>query len=262
MGQKASRLPNSAFRFDGFEANRESYCLRREGRKVRLERIPLELLFLLLERSGKLVEREDIVARLWRDTSFMDTERSINTAIRKIRKALGDNPNYPKFIETVVGKGYRFVAPVILESKPGENHGGLDAARAEPANSGEIRLREFSVDTTGITPVLTCGVAVGKIDLGRIPLIEIELPADVTLPLEPKDRLLLALHGIRVSLTSKAVQALHAFSISTLQCGLRTRGSDHFPLAEESPAEPHCTTARPPYLTQFNETPEEDEHSN
>ena len=236
MGQKASLLLNSIFRFDNFEANRESYYLRSDGRTVRLERIPLELLFLLLERCGKLVEREEIVARLWRDISFMDTERSINTAIRKIRKALGDNPKHPKFIDTVVGKGYRFIAPVILESKPGESHGEPHAATAEPGNSGEIRLREFSVDTTGITPVLTCGVAVGKIDLGRIPLVEIELPADVTLPLEAKDRLLLKLHGIQVSLTAKAVQALHAFSISTLQSGLRTRVSDDLPHSDQPQA--------------------------
>lgn len=184
------------------------------------------------------------MTRLWRDVSFMDTERSINTAIRKIRKALGDDPHHPRFIETVVGKGYRFVAPLILEPH---------VAKAEHTVGGEIRLREFSVDTTGAIPVLTCGVAVGKIDLGRIPLVEIELPADVTFPLAPKDRLLLVLHGVRVSLTSKAVQALHAFSISTLQSGLRTRASDHSPCAEESPG-------RLPYLTQFTNSPNGDEH--
>jgi DNA-binding winged helix-turn-helix (wHTH) protein len=226
MGQTASGLLNGIFRFDRFEANRESYHLRSDGRTVRLERIPLELLFLLLERRGSLVEREEIVARLWRDVSFMDTERSINTAIRKIRKALDDNPIQPRFIETVVGKGYRFVAPLIQESASGAIPGHARATPTASPNGGEIRLREFSIDTTGITPVLTCGVAVGKIDLGRIPLIEIELPDDVTLPLQPKDRLLLTLHGVRVSLTSKAVQALHAFSISTLQSGLRTRISD------------------------------------
>jgi DNA-binding winged helix-turn-helix (wHTH) protein len=235
MGQKASLLLNSIFRFDHFEANRESYYLRSDGRTVKLERIPLELLFLLLERCGKLVEREEIIARLWRDSSFMDTERSINTAIRKIRKALGDNPNRPKFIETVVGKGYRFVAPVILESKPDGIQSEHGAARGEHANSGEIQLRQFSVDTTGITPVLTCIVAVGKIDLGRIPLVEIALPPEVTLPLQPKDRLLLKLHGIQVTLTAKAVQALHAFSISALQSELRTRVSDDLPPSEPSP---------------------------
>jgi DNA-binding winged helix-turn-helix (wHTH) protein len=236
MGQSASGLLNSIFRFDRFEANRESYHLRSDGRTVKLERIPLELLFLLLERQGRLVEREEIVARLWRDTSFMDTERSINTAIRKIRKALDDNPIQPRFIETVVGKGYRFVAPLIHESAPRSIQDQAPANRAASANGGEIRLREFSLDTTGITPVLTCGVAVGKIDLGRIPLIEIELPEDVTLPLQPKDRLLLTLHGVRVNLTSIAVQALHAFSISTLQSGLRTRVSDDLLHPDEAPS--------------------------
>lgn len=236
MGQNASHLLNSIFRFDRFEANRESYHLRSDGRTVKLERIPLELLFLLLERQGRLVEREEIVARLWRDISFMDTERSINTAIRKIRRALDDNPMQPRFIETVVGKGYRFVAPLIHECATGEPPDKARTTKAESARVGEIRLREFSVDTTGVIPVLTCGVAVGKIDLGRIPLIEIELPSDVSLPLQPKDRLLLTLHGVRVSLTSKAVQALHAFSISTLQSDLRTRVDDDGLHTDQTPA--------------------------
>lgn len=148
----------NAFRFGNFEANRERYQLRSGGATIKLERIPLELLFLLLERRGKLVEREEIVSRLWRDTSFMDTERSVNTAIRKIRRALGDNPNHPKFIETVVGKGYRFIATVIHESKFDEIQGEPPSSEAKHAHGNEVRLREFSLDTTGITPVLTCGV--------------------------------------------------------------------------------------------------------
>ena len=253
MGQNRPYSLTTVFRFDRFEANRERYQLRSGGCTVKLERIPLELLFLLLERPGRLVEREEIVTRLWRDVSFMDTERSINTAVRKIRRALGDNPQHPRFIETVVGKGYRFVAPLMEEPKPGGIHDSL-GAKTEQANGGEIRLREFSVETTGGGPVLTCEVAVGEIDLGRIPLVEIELPADVTLPLEAKDRLLLVLHGVRVSLTSKAVQALHSFSISTLQSGLRTRASDHLPHAEES-------QTRPPFPARFIDSSNDDGHS-
>jgi len=255
MGQNGSHLLTTIFRFDRFEANRERYQLRSGDSAVKLERIPLELLFLLLERPGTLVEREEIVTRLWRDVSFMDTERSINTAVRKIRRALDDSPQHPRFIETVVGKGYRFVAPLIEESRPGGIHAKPRTPKAEPASGGEIRLREFSVDNTGVVPVLTCEVAVGKIDLGRIPLVEIGLPEDVTLPLEPKDRLLLVLHGVRVSLTSKAVQALHAFSISALQSGLRTRVTDDVVGGEESPA-------NAPFQISFNEPANEDEHTN
>ena len=88
----------NVFRFARFEADRERYQLRSGSRTIKLERIPLELLFLLLEHREKLVSREQIVARLWCDESFMDTERSINTAVRKIRRALGDDPRHPRFV--------------------------------------------------------------------------------------------------------------------------------------------------------------------
>jgi len=74
--------------------------------------------------------------------------------------------------------------------------------------------------------------------LARMAMVELDLPADVTLPLRPEDRLLLKLHGVRVTLTAKAAQALHAFSISVLQSGLRTRVTDAFGLGKELRAEP------------------------
>jgi hypothetical protein len=89
------------------------------------------------------------------------------------------------------------------------------------------------VEATSGTPVLTCDVVVSNIPLGRIPLMGLELPADVTLPLKAPDRLLLKLHGVRVTLTAKAVQALHAFCISVLESGLRTRVTDSRGLSEE-----------------------------
>jgi TolB-like protein/DNA-binding winged helix-turn-helix (wHTH) protein/Flp pilus assembly protein TadD len=88
------------------------YELRREDRSVRLEKQPMELLILLVENQGQLVTREQIVARLWDAPAALDTERSINTAIRKIRLALRDDPDKPRFVQTVVGKGYRFISPV------------------------------------------------------------------------------------------------------------------------------------------------------
>src|SRR5216684_9218929 len=79
---------------------------------VKLEKLPMELLLLLLGRRGELVTREVIIARLWGEDVFVDTEQGINTAIRKIRQALRDDPEQPRFLQTVVGKGYRFIAPV------------------------------------------------------------------------------------------------------------------------------------------------------
>src|SRR6202453_2061064 len=88
------------------------YELRRHGRRVRLEKKPMELLIFLVARREQLVSRKDIVSKLWRSNLFIDTEPSINNIVRKILAALGDNPAKPRFLETVIGKGYRFIGPV------------------------------------------------------------------------------------------------------------------------------------------------------
>lgn len=106
-------MPEELIRFQDFELDRGAFELRRKGRAVRLERIPLELLFLLVERRGLLVGREEILERVWGRDVFVDTDNSINTAVRKIRQALGDDPDDPRFVQTVPGKGYRFTANVI-----------------------------------------------------------------------------------------------------------------------------------------------------
>jgi DNA-binding winged helix-turn-helix (wHTH) protein len=108
-------MSESQYRFAEFQLDCASFELRRQGRgqksdRISLERIPMELLILLLERQGSVVTREEIVDRLWGKDVFVDTEHGINTAIRKIRQALRDDPEHPRFIQTVTGKGYRFVA--------------------------------------------------------------------------------------------------------------------------------------------------------
>ena len=88
------------------------YQLRRFGRRVKLERKPMELLIFLVGRREQLVTREEIVKKLWQSDLFIDSERNLNNIVRKIRTALGDNADKPRFIETVIGKGYRFIGPV------------------------------------------------------------------------------------------------------------------------------------------------------
>ena len=100
------------FRFGEFELDGGAFELRRAGRTVHLERIPFELLCLLLERNGQLVARGEIVERIWRKDVYLDAESAVSTAVRKIRQALNDNPEAPRFIVTVPAKGYRFVAAV------------------------------------------------------------------------------------------------------------------------------------------------------
>jgi len=96
-------------RFEDFELDLRAYQVRRSGRTLRLERIPMEVLFLLAERRGQLVTREEIIEKLWGKNVFLDTVNAINTAIRKIRQVLKDDPEQPHFIQTVTGRGYRFI---------------------------------------------------------------------------------------------------------------------------------------------------------
>src|ERR1700678_472734 len=90
------------------------YELRRSGRRIKIEKKPLDLLIFLLERREQMVSRDEIVKKLWRSDLFIDTEKNVNNIVRKLRTALGDNAARPRFLETVVGKGYRFVGPVRM----------------------------------------------------------------------------------------------------------------------------------------------------
>lgn len=103
---------------DDFELDIRAYELRRSGVRLRLERIPMELLLLLIERRCELVTREQIIERIWGKDVFLDTESGVNAAIRKIRQVLKDDPERPRFVQTVTGRGYRFVAPVEERSLP------------------------------------------------------------------------------------------------------------------------------------------------
>src|SRR5450631_1099008 len=97
---------------EGFVLSLRPRGLRRGSRVLKLERIPLEILLLLLEHPGQVVTREEIVAKIWGADVFLDTDNSIRGAIRKIRQVLKDDTEQPRFIQTVTGRGYRFIAPV------------------------------------------------------------------------------------------------------------------------------------------------------
>jgi len=105
---------SSPIRFgEDFELDLRAFELRRAGRPIKLERIPMDLLVLLVEQRGQLVSREQIIERIWGKDVFLDTDNSINAAIRKIRQALKDDPEKPRFIQTITGRGYRFIAPIV-----------------------------------------------------------------------------------------------------------------------------------------------------
>ncbi len=97
---------------EDFEFDLTARRLTRGNRVLKVERIPLEILALLIECWGKTVPRDEIVARVWGKGAFLDTDNSIRGAIRKIRQVLKDDPEQPHFIQTITGEGYRFIAPL------------------------------------------------------------------------------------------------------------------------------------------------------
>lgn len=104
--------PQRVYRFGVFEADVACGELRRNGSKVRLQEQPFQVLIALLERSGEVVTREELRQRLWPADTFVDFDHSLNTAINKVRDALGDGAVNPRFLETIPKKGYRFIAAV------------------------------------------------------------------------------------------------------------------------------------------------------
>jgi DNA-binding winged helix-turn-helix (wHTH) protein len=113
-------VPEKKVRFDDFQLDYGRFQLCRRGIPVRLEGLPLQLLMFLVEKRGQLVTREQISSELWSKDVFVDVEQGINTAIRKIRRALADDAGEPQYLQTVVGRGYRFVAPTAEEDASGQ----------------------------------------------------------------------------------------------------------------------------------------------
>lgn len=112
MGSRPSELPASISFGGDFLLDVRAYELRSAGVVIKLKPMPMELLLLLIEHRGELVTREQIVERIWGKGVFLDTDNSINAAISRIRQVLRDDAEQPRFVQTVTGKGYRFIAAV------------------------------------------------------------------------------------------------------------------------------------------------------
>jgi predicted ATPase/DNA-binding winged helix-turn-helix (wHTH) protein len=110
MRQLGIGVPEKPIRFADCELNASALELRRGRRTVKLERIPLQILLMLIQEHGKVVTRDTIADRIWGKGVFVDVDNGINTAIRKIRQAPNDDPQGPRFVETIAGSGYRFIA--------------------------------------------------------------------------------------------------------------------------------------------------------
>jgi cholera toxin transcriptional activator len=130
-----SPQPTRRYRFGVFEADATLGELRRQGIRIKLNAQPFQVLVMLLERPGELVTREEISRQLWPDGTFVDYDHGMNSAINRIREALGDTAGNPRFIETLARKGYRFVAPVeqiVLNENP-----STPESRPEPESKPE-----------------------------------------------------------------------------------------------------------------------------
>ena len=106
--------PASIFRFGTFEVDTDAGELRKHGIRIKLQEQPFQLLVLLLQRSGELITREELRHTLWSDQTFVDFDRGLNRAMNKLRAALCDSPETPRFIETLHRRGYRFIAPITV----------------------------------------------------------------------------------------------------------------------------------------------------
>ena len=99
-------------RFGVFEVDLAAGELRKNGNRIRLQEQPFQILVCLLDRAGEVITREDLRQKLWPADTFVDFDHSLNTAINKLREALGDSASSPRYVETLARRGYRFLAPV------------------------------------------------------------------------------------------------------------------------------------------------------
>jgi DNA-binding winged helix-turn-helix (wHTH) protein/tetratricopeptide (TPR) repeat protein len=173
MTQKQGQIHDCLKLGEDLELDLRAYQLRRAGRVLKLEPTPMELLLFLVEHRGELVTRDQIVERIWGKDIFLDTDNSINGAIRKIRQVLRDDPDQPRFVETVSGKGYRFIAPISEpETQEGQNQSlGLPGA-AIPAqgSTGTGRAKSLlTVATAAVAVAVLATVTLAYFYLRRTP---------------------------------------------------------------------------------------------
>ncbi|HEY2471215.1 MAG TPA: winged helix-turn-helix domain-containing protein [Terracidiphilus sp.] len=119
------------YRFGAFEADETTGELRRQGIRVKLNAQPFQVLLMLLDRPGEVLTREEISRALWSDGTFVDYEHGVNSAVNRIREALGDAANSPRYVETLARRGYRFLAPVQKIQTTEE----AEASESAPAGS-------------------------------------------------------------------------------------------------------------------------------
>jgi TolB-like protein/DNA-binding winged helix-turn-helix (wHTH) protein len=137
-------VPTVVYQFGDYSLHCGRFEFCRKGRRLKLERKPLELLVLLVTKHGQVVTRDEISQCLWEREVFVDIEHGINTAIRKIRQVLGDSSDLPQYVQTISGSGYRFIAPVTA----------VELEAAEPVHTPADSVRLPAPPPEIFTPVL------------------------------------------------------------------------------------------------------------
>lgn len=158
-------------RFGVFELDFNTGELRKSGVKLRLQGQPIQVLTLLLERAGDVVTRDELRQKLWASDTFVDFDHSLNTAINKVREALGDSASSPRYVETLARRGYRFIAPVQAHvPAPATNPVATENAQNAPVQTG---TREPLPPTTTLHPELEVPIPRRGLTRGLFALIQV-----------------------------------------------------------------------------------------
>jgi TolB-like protein/DNA-binding winged helix-turn-helix (wHTH) protein/Flp pilus assembly protein TadD len=168
VARQESSAPGRIFRFGAFEFSAQTSELRKHGLRIKLSGQPISVLAMLLERPGEVVTRADLQARLWPAGTFVDFEHSVNAAVKRLRQALGDSADSPRFIETLARNGYRFIAPLgqridDLAEPAGQNH-SEEPQSAAPVKKAARRWRflAFPRITASVSlPIVIAGFIIG-----------------------------------------------------------------------------------------------------
>ncbi|MGA2812255.1 MAG: tetratricopeptide repeat protein [Candidatus Acidiferrum sp.] len=146
-------------RFGPFELDSSTGELRKHGRKIKLQGQPIKILTLLLARPGVMVTREELQRTLWPDNTFVDFESSLNAAVKRLRAALSDSAESPRFIETLAGRGYRFMAPLTRMEPAAIEAPQIERSPAKPQRSWPVR----TLAITALLVVALCVVAIPRV---------------------------------------------------------------------------------------------------
>src|SRR6185369_9529083 len=187
MGQSADL--HRILCFGSFEVDVDSGELRRQGLKIRLQDQPFRLLVLLLDHAGDVVTREKVQETLWPAHTHVDFDHSLNTAVRKLREALGDSAEAPRYVETIARRGYRFIAPLVPPPALQTAH-SADAVAAALPSSAAARPSISSHRLLVVATVVVIGVA-ALVGYGLVPrpAPTIQSGRRVTLAVLPFDNL-------------------------------------------------------------------------